>query len=340
MKKSFLRILIILSALWIAMPCSTYAQQAQVKAALDTNIVEFGSPARLTIGARVRSGQTVVPPSFRNNQIMPTLEVLYEEKTDTLKYDSGEVTYVFHYQITSFEDSLYMLPSFAVLVDGDTLKTTPLPIRFISLQDVDSSFLAKIDTTQTVQIFDVKDLKETPLTFAEFWARFGNYILIGLIAALVAALITYIVIRKMRNKPIIPISKPKEPAEKVAFRRLAQLKDKKLCEQEKTKEYYSELTEILKTYISDRYGTSVLESTSAETLEVLKKEVGKKSDAYSSMEFIFDIADFVKFAKMQPLPDENAKSMDLAYGFVESTKPVVVVQVPENAAPNAPKEKE
>ncbi|MDE6865883.1 MAG: cell wall anchor protein, partial [Muribaculaceae bacterium] len=40
---------------------------------------------------------------------------------------------------------------------------------------------------------------------------------------------------------------------------------------------------------------------------------------------ILDMADFVKFAKVRPLPPDNVKAMENAIQFVEETKPVAVV---------------
>ncbi len=317
-----------LMAMTLLLPGISLAQQ--VKATLDTNMVEIGSQPTLTLSTTVKIGQRVTPPTFKNRQIVPTLEVVQELKPDTLISPNQEVTFSYHYLITSFEDSTYFINRIPILVDRDTIYSGIVKVQFTMLQNVDSAFYQGVDTTREVyKIFDIRDVKQTPWTFEEFWARFGDTILIILVVALLASLITYIVIRKMRNKPIIPISKPKEPAHKTALRRLNELKKRKVAEG-KEKEYYSELTEILKTYISDRWGTSVLESTSAETLEVLDSELGKKSEAYAIMDYIFGIADFVKFAKMQSSPEENELALSKAFSFVESTKKVLEDTQTEN----------
>ena len=316
-----------------AMILPSTANAQKVKAALDSNVIELASQAKLTITATASVGRKVTPPTFKNNVIVPTLEVVSAPKPDTLVGTQGDITYSFYYMITSFEDSTYTIPPIGIMIDKDSVFTDSLQIRFTLLQGIDSTFTAEIDTTQIIKVFGIKDIKDTPWTFKEFWARFGNIILVVLLVALIASAITYVLVRRHRNKPIIPFSKPKEPAEIVAIRRLNILKDKKLCEQDKNKEFYSELTEIIKKYISDRYGESVMESTSAETLMILRKHAGKKSDAVGALESIFDVADYVKFAKMQPLPDENNRCMNYAFDIVEITKPV---PMPEpNAAPDA-----
>jgi hypothetical protein len=42
------------------------------------------------------------------------------------------------------------------------------------------------------------------------------------------------------------------------------------------------------------------------------------------------LADFVKFAKMNPAPDQNMKSMQDALTFVDMTKPVVIEETTDN----------
>ena len=176
------------------LPASAVAQN--VKAELDSNVIELASQARLTITANARIGAKVMPPTFKDNKIVPTLEVVSTPKTDTIAGSKQDVTYKFHYMITSFEDSTYTIPSIAVLIDKDSMFTEPLKITFTLLQGIDSTFTSEIDTTKLVRIFDIKDVKDTPWTFAEFWARYGNIILVILLVALIASAVTYVIIRQ------------------------------------------------------------------------------------------------------------------------------------------------
>jgi hypothetical protein len=302
----------------------TYSVEAQtVKAVLDSNTVEFGNPVRLIVSATVTSGQKTYFPVFKNGKISNRLELITELKPDTVvSPDRKTVTFTHTYLITSYKDTVLYVPKLPIRVAGDTLYTDSLKLTFTLLQGVDSTFTAEIDTAKTLKIFDIADVKNTPWTFEEFWARFSKLILIMLIVAVLASIGTYMYIRRKNNKPILPVLKPKEPADKTALRELSLLKDKKLWQQGRTKEYYSALTEILKRYVSDRYETSVMEMTSAETLLSLKKSVGENEESFQGLKYIFGIADFVKFAKLEPLPDENDNSMSCAFKFVELTKKV------------------
>ncbi len=315
------KILKIVMVLTFLLPLSIKAQT--VKTQLDSNFVEFSNPVKYSISVTVKSGQKVYFPQFKNNKIGEYLEVLTTLKPDTHVTVQKEVTFTHSFLITSFKDSALYVPALPIRIDKDTVWTDSLKITFTLLQGIDSTFTAEIDTTKTLKVFDIKPVKETPWTFAEFWARYSRLILILLVVALIASIATYMYIRWKNNKPIIPILKPKEPAEKVAMRKLLELKDKKLCQQGLSKEFYTQLTEILKTYISDRYDQSVLESTSDETLKTLDGILDKKSQEYSFVKYILGVADFVKFAKLEPLQDENDNSMSYAIKFVEMTKKVV-----------------
>lgn len=305
---------------------TSYGVKAQtVKATLDSNTVEFGNPVRLTVTANVTSGQKTYFPSFKNGKITDRLELIAELKPDTaVSQDRKQVTFTHTYLITSYKDTVLYVPALPVRIGGDTLYTDSLKLTFTLLQGVDSTFTAEIDTNKTMKVFDIVPVKNTPWTFEEFWARFSKLILILLIVAVLASIATYMYIRWKNNKPIIPVLKPKEPADKVALRELSKLKEEKLWQQGRTKEYYSVLTEILKRYVSDRYGNSVMEMTSDETLKALKNNLSEKDECYEGLKFIFGIADFVKFAKLEPLPDENDNSMSCALKFVEMTKKVPV----------------
>ena len=97
------------------------------------------------------------------------------------------------------------------------------------------------------------------------------------------------------------------------------LKNVKLWQQGLNKEYYTALTETVRRYIVDRFGVNAMELTSAEILDSLRKDE-EVASVYDRLKQILLLADFVKFAKIHPLPDENDLSLTNAYSFVNETK--------------------
>ena len=123
-------------------------------------------------------------------------------------------------------------------------------------------------------------------------------------------------------------SREKMPEFKQAIKELDEIKQQKLWQQGRSKEYYTLITDTLRKYIEERFGINAMEMTSGEILELIRKNSEAQS-VYDNLRQILQLADFVKFAKMNPLPDENDLSMMNAYLFVNQTK-VEEMQEPES----------
>ena len=69
-----------------------------------------------------------------------------------------------------------------------------------------------------------------------------------------------------------------------------------------------------------RFGIQAMEMTSAEILSALRANQETKP-LNKQMKEILEMADFVKFAKVKPGPDDNESAMRNAVTFVEETRP-------------------
>jgi hypothetical protein len=137
-------------------------------------------------------------------------------------------------------------------------------------------------------------------------------------------LVLIYIIRKIRRKePILKRSKPREPAHIIALRDLEKLKNEKLWQKEKIKDYYTELTDILRMYLWNRYSIRTMERTSEEILDSLKISDFKDDDAFNTLKEIFYTSDLVKFAKFKPLIDEHEKCLKESFEFVDKTKLII-----------------
>ncbi|MDE7396247.1 MAG: cell wall anchor protein, partial [Muribaculum sp.] len=115
-------------------------------------------------------------------------------------------------------------------------------------------------------------------------------------------------------------SEPVLPPYELAVKQLNELKSEKLCENSREKEYYTRLTDILRIYLETRFGINAMEMTSTQIMRSVRSHDTTKPSA-ALMKQILEIADFVKFAKVRPLPDDNVKSFNQALQFVEATRP-------------------
>jgi uncharacterized protein HemX len=169
-----------------------------------------------------------------------------------------------------------------------------------------------VDTSQ-----DIKDLK-APLGIPLTWQE----ILLACALVLVVAAVGYVLYRwwKRRQMQVAPASTaPAKPAHVIAFEELGALKQKKLWQQGLVKQYYTEVTDILRRYFENRYRLMALERTTDEILDDLHR-IRMTGELLGKADRLLRRADLVKFAKHQPPAPEHDESMQIVYDVVERTR--------------------
>lgn len=300
----------------LLLPLIINAQKITVNASLDSNIILIGDQVHLWLDIERPENAIVQFPALQDT-IMEGVEILEKARPDTLSSGGGMVKLREAYLITSFDSGVYMLPSFpfAFSMDtiSDTLWTNPLVLGVQTM---------KVDTTKQA-ICDIKKPYDAPWSFWEFMAEYWYYFVIGL-GVIVIGFLIYLYFRKRKKKePLIRVlRKPEEPPHVIALRELDRLKNEKLWQQSRFKEYHTRLTEIIRQYLEDRFGITAMEQTTWEILGEWSNTGNVETKLYKALEQILVLADLVKFAKATPLPDENDMSMRNAYLFVNETTPV------------------
>jgi hypothetical protein len=198
----------------------------------------------------------------------------------------------------------------AYVVPGDstqrTVSTNPLLL---------TTHMVPVDTSQDIK--DVKPPLSISITLAEILLYAG---IVLLIAAL--GYVFYRWWKKRQTKPgEVVWTAPPRPAHVIAYEELGRLKDKRLWQQGLVKEYYSELTEILRRYIENRYGVMALEQTTDEILFALQA-FRLPPAVVGDLESILRNADLVKFAKHKPAVSEHEVAMAQTYAIIEKTRVV------------------
>jgi hypothetical protein len=189
-------------------------------------------------------------------------------------------------------------------------------------------------TVRTVAVDTTKEFRDLkpPLAIPLSWTEIALYAGIILLAGALA-FFGYRYWKKRKKAPQQVIASiPSRPADALAFEELGALKDRKLWEKGLVKEYYSELTEIVRRYFERRYAVNALEETTDEILGALRNvQVSEKT--LSNVETLLVGADLVKFAKQLPGISEHTESMKIAYTIVEQTKLVSQPQRVTSAVP-------
>ena len=177
-----------------------------------------------------------------------------------------------------------------------------------------------VNNIMTDQDKDIKPIKPpltAPVTLKEILLWVG---LVLLLAAIAYGIYWYLKKRK-HKEPVIRLRlKPTIPPDEAAIEALETLRLKKLWQSGRIKEYYSEMTDIVREYIELRFQVRALEMTTDEISSAMRQtEVNK--NAQEKLVSTLALADLVKFAKEQPLPVENDLSLNNCMDFVRETRP-------------------
>ena len=325
----------LVSILLILFAINAKSQDVSVNARVDTNYITIGDQFNLTLELNKPTNANVFFPNLQDT-IIKEIEIVDAQEIDTIKSTAENIILQKTYTLTSFDSGAYVIQPFAFVIDSTDTVFTPKTI-FIQVSTV------PIDTTKQA-IADIKQPFEAPMTFREFIQEYWPYIAIALFVIL-AGILLFIYRDKLKpkKKEAPKLVKPKEPGYVIALQELEQLKEKKLWQNNKVKEYYIELTDILRTYLFNQFDIYSLEMTTAETLDEVAKQKFITEELKSKLRQVLSLADFVKFAKAQPLPDEHDLSYKNAYSFVEETKKLILnmenISVKENKEETKPIDK-
>lgn len=291
--------------------------QAQIHTAvakIDTAKILIGEQIKLKIDVRYPTElknnpqHTIIWPTYTDT-ITEKIEIVEQSQIDTsISTDQKTILLSKTYVITSFDTGYVVIPPFIFYNSLDTTRPFETQPLLIEVQTV------AVDTTQEIK--DIKEPIDVPFTFKELLPYFIG----GLIAIIIILLIVLYIIKRKNKKPqIIEELKIIEPAHIIALRRLDELNQKKLWQQGKSKEYHSELSEIIRWYIEERFNISALEQTTEEILLSIRS-LALPIELREKLQQLLTLSDLVKFAKAQPLAQEHELSMQNAINFIEQTK--------------------
>ena len=314
MQQKYFKYIIILLTLGLRISYIN-AQNVKVEAKIDTSEFLVGDQVGIELKVTQPIMEFVGIPVFKE-ELTKEIEILEQSENDTTLLESGHYIIKKRLLITAFDSGYYALPPIPFLYYSDTLRTDPVLFKVVTIP---------VDTSQAIK--DIKMPYSAPISFVEVlpWAGSG----LGLV---VIILVLMYVIRKIRRKePILGRVKPREPAHTIAYRDLMKLKNNKLWQKDRIKDYYTELTDIIRLYLWNRYAIKTLERTSDEILESLKESDFKDDEAYIELKQIFHTSDLVKFAKYKPISDEHEKCIKEAYDIVDRTK-LIIEEKPDRTA--------
>ncbi|RIA10983.1 hypothetical protein OE09_2865 [Flavobacteriaceae bacterium MAR_2010_72] len=289
--------------------CS-FVSFSQVTSSIDSTKIKIGE--QITFKIQVESDTTDLVV-FPEGQTFTPLEMIESYKVDTTK-KASRYNLIKKYALTQFDSGVYTIPRQKIIIGDKTFFTDSLKVEVKNIA---------IDTTKQ-GLYDIKPIIEVEKSSSDFWK---NFLYVALILALIAALIYWIVWRKkpLTEEEQIALLPPYDRA-KLALKKLDESNYLKNAE---IKEYYSELTFIIRRYLDEKVYDKALESTTDELMQRLKllkdaNQVDLSNDDIKNLETIFKRADLVKFAKSSPdiaLAEIDRNTIDMEIDHVKEALP-------------------
>lgn len=286
---------------------TAYAAQpkkpVQVTAKVDKDKVNIGDRIKLEITAKNVVPEDVIFPDKPENLGVFTLYDSFEPK----KRSSNETAHVYIVGIYSTgQHVIYPIPvKYRANQSGDwtTVMSPQVPIQ--------------VEPLLTAEYTDISDLKGiVPL-------RSNTALRSLLLVILVLALALALYVWRTGRLPMFPrYVPPPKPADEVAHERLARLKIEDLPGKGRVKEYYIELSDIIREYIENRFALKAPDMTTEEFLDSIRDSVELVGSIKDLLKDFLSRCDMVKFAKYGPTLLEMLDSFKAAERLVDETRPV------------------
>lgn len=254
---------------------------SQVTSSVDSTKIKIGEEILYTINVQIDSTDVVV---FPEEQPFAPLEMIESYKTDTT-FEASKLRLIKKYGLTQFDSGHYTIPPQRILINNKPFLTDSIKVEVADVP---------VDTTKQ-KMFDIKpavEVKSPPFD----WLSLLYWVVPIL---LIVGLAIYLFRRKKRKEA----AQRQLPPYEEAIVALKQLDNSQLLKENKSKEYYSSLTEIVKRYLDREVDEAALESTSDELITrlMMHKDAGNFDfdlETIRKLDAIFKRADLVKFAKM------------------------------------------
>lgn len=304
MKKHLYLLLIFLST-------TVFAQQKQVATSIDSLKKRIGAEFKLTLKTTVDTSAKVVFPNLKN---IGALEVIQSYPIDTIK-KNDRYELIKKYGLTQFDSGRYVVPSVKIFINNKPVFSDSLLVEVANVQ---------VDTLRQ-KMFDIKDIVPAENSFGNWW----KWLLILLLISGIGAFVYWYI--KNHQKKKIEEEIYKTPIEK-ATSLLNTLEKKELWQHGEIKEYYSELTDIVRNYIEEAIEIPAMESTTSELIQglkiaSLKKKMNLSKETIDNLFVVLKQADLVKFAKSKPLDfeiTEDRKKIERTIVTLDKSIPVIV----------------
>ncbi len=266
--------------------------QLSVRALVDSPQAFIGSPVTLRLQAgNLPAGSGITFPQF--GEKIGELEVISKGDIDTLQ-SGGSIILEQKITLMGFDSGLFTIPEQSFTLAGSVVSTDPAFIYYTPLP---------VDTTAPIR--PIRDIVAAP-PFRFGWLK---WVLIGLGGLLLIALIVWLWKKYKKSRPLYrqrPVVNTAEALRSLGEANLA------------TRPYYTQLAQILRDALEQKWEAPVRRQTTAQTLVQGKSQL--KPEALSLLQSLLTEADAVKFARQERSEEEKKRALSQALELVQKAQ--------------------
>ena len=278
-----------------------------VAARADRAEAHVGDPIRISVVAVAKAG---VPVNLPGTFDLGPFTLLGRDETSEQNLGDGRIRREFVLRVAAYEPGSIELPALDVTYLGPhgevkSVHTAALPIKIASLIANEPEPALK-DAASPVSVMEEN--------------RVPLYVGGALLAAGLGALVTFLIVRKLRSRRGERPGPPPRPAHEIALERLDRLGAYGFLEDADNRPFYFAVSEVIRDYLGGRYGFDSLELTTDELIAELKRHAGREL-IMGEIQGWLSACDLVKFAKVSPTATEARGALESAILIVKATRP-------------------
>lgn len=288
------------------------AQNIELEGKVESNEVQVGKPFTLDLSLKVPYGWFVEWNDFAIDTLSSELDIIKRSELERTADADSNVIVRQQLTLMTFDTGQIQVPPVGLTYaksfdDPNRLKAYTDPIKLYSTT-------MTVDTTLAYK--PIVEPVAAPVHLKEVFP----WILGALLLALIVIGIWY---WRKHRKPKVDVDGnivrgPVIPPYDKAVDDLKRLREEKMWQSGKVKEYFSSLTDIAREYIEGQFGINAVEMTTDDILEEVKPlHFSRKT--YDKLKETMEVADLVKFAKYSATTFESDTSLNNMTEFVNES---------------------
>jgi len=280
--KSFRFVFFCICFLWHSIGASAQKIDAQI----DSLSIKIGQELSYKIEVEVDTSSLVVFPegqTFLPLEMIESYQVIATKMKDRFRL-------VKEYGLTQFDSGTYTISRQKVVIGDYEFFTDSLQVEVNNIV---------VDTTKQ-GLYDIKPIVQVSKSSSKWW-------LYAIVALMLLGLVVFLLYWFIwKSKPLTEEEKAAllPPYERAKLA-LKVLDDSSYLQNNEIKAYYSDLTQIIRTYLDEKVYDRALESTTDQLINRIKllregNKIDLSKEDIKNIETILKRADLVKFAKSKP----------------------------------------